>query len=74
MVPRGEMTVLKMMVSREWGLVAGGRYALLFLIRCERVAMADAACPFVQTGFGRKGRADVLQCRGTADGDGGMQE
>lgn len=25
MVPRGEMTVLKMMVSREWGLVANGR-------------------------------------------------
>lgn len=28
MVPRGEMTLLKMMVSREWGLVASGRYAL----------------------------------------------
>lgn len=25
MVPRGEMTVLKGMVTREWGLVAGGR-------------------------------------------------
>lgn len=25
MVPRGEMTVTKSMVSREWGLVVGGR-------------------------------------------------
>jgi hypothetical protein len=25
MVPRGEMTVMKGMVTREWGLVAGGR-------------------------------------------------
>lgn len=30
MVPRGEMTVVNKMVSREWGLVAGGRCAFSF--------------------------------------------
>lgn len=75
MVPRGEMTVLKMMVSREWGLVAGGRYAALSWFggaakwrELTRLVLSE------QTGLGREGRADVLQCRGTADCDGGMQE
>lgn len=30
MVPRGELTVLKGLVTREWGLVAGGRYVVFF--------------------------------------------
>ena len=46
-MPRGEMTLMKGMVSREWGLVAGGRS--VFTRSCSLNVVADvdhsASCP-----------------------------
>ncbi|GAA5899186.1 mitochondrial genome maintenance protein MGM101 [Sporobolomyces salmoneus] len=48
MVPRGEMTVLKGMVTREWGLVAGGR--LVSVARGEQTFFDPSGMPTATEG------------------------
>ncbi|GAA5855111.1 hypothetical protein JCM8547_002385 [Rhodosporidiobolus lusitaniae] len=48
MVPRGEMTVLKNMVTREWGLVAGGR--LVSVARGEQTFFDPSGMPTATEG------------------------
>ncbi|GAA5827220.1 hypothetical protein JCM11251_001176 [Rhodosporidiobolus azoricus] len=48
MVPRGEMTVLKNMVTREWGLVAGGR--LVSVARGEQTFFDPSGMPTASEG------------------------
>ncbi|GAA6038597.1 hypothetical protein JCM8097_009439 [Rhodosporidiobolus ruineniae] len=48
MVPRGEMTVLKNMVTREWGLVAGGR--LISVARGEQTFFDPSGMPTASEG------------------------
>lgn len=49
MVPRGEMTVVKMMVSREWSLIAGGR-----CVPFPRLTGADARARLVSVARGEQ--------------------
>lgn len=48
MVPRGEMTVLKNLVTREWGLVAGGR--LVSVARGEQQFFDPSGMPTATEG------------------------
>ncbi|GAA5898206.1 hypothetical protein JCM8208_000183 [Rhodotorula glutinis] len=48
MVPRGEMSVLKNMVTREWGLVAGGR--LVSVARGEQTFFDPSGVPTASEG------------------------
>ncbi|TNY21656.1 mitochondrial genome maintenance MGM101-domain-containing protein [Rhodotorula diobovata] len=48
MVPRGEMTVLKNLVTREWGLVAGGR--LVSVARGEQTFFDPSGVPTASEG------------------------
>ncbi|ORY90248.1 mitochondrial genome maintenance MGM101-domain-containing protein [Leucosporidium creatinivorum] len=48
MVPRGEMTVMKGLVTREWGLVAGGR--LISLARGEQTYFDPSGLPTATEG------------------------
>ncbi|GAA5989081.1 hypothetical protein JCM11641_002298 [Rhodosporidiobolus odoratus] len=48
MVPRGEMTVMKNMVTREWGLVAGGR--LVSVARGEQTFFDPSGMPTATEG------------------------
>lgn len=48
MVPRGEMTVVNKMVSREWGLVAGGR--LVSVARGEQTFFDPSGLPTATEG------------------------
>ncbi|KAK4050432.1 hypothetical protein OIV83_003502 [Microbotryomycetes sp. JL201] len=48
MVPRGEMTVTKSMVSREWGLVVGGR--LVSIARGEQTFFDPSGLPTATEG------------------------
>ncbi|GAA5922800.1 Mgm101p [Sporobolomyces koalae] len=48
MVPRGEMTVMKGMVTREWGLIAGGR--LVSVARGEQTFFDPSGMPTATEG------------------------
>ncbi|GAA6049572.1 hypothetical protein JCM3770_000854 [Rhodotorula araucariae] len=48
MVPRGEMTVMKNVVTREWGLVAGGR--LVSVARGEQIFFDPSGVPTATEG------------------------
>ncbi|GAA6058496.1 hypothetical protein JCM10212_006935 [Sporobolomyces blumeae] len=48
MVPRGEMTVMKGMVTREWGLIAGGR--LVSVARGEQTFFDPSGLPTATEG------------------------